>query len=301
MGGKDDVNELNVCGPVRSSWSGKHSRGSTTRPYGAKDSSLSQCLKGDSHAGESSILRSVVLCEDIDGDMEDVKESDNLEHHSPASPSAEETSGPVPFPKVAAQEEFKRRCGGQASGGGAATSFIRRLMVPPHRLSPLRKHWEEIVQPLVEHMKLLVRMNVKRRCVELKMSPKTPEISYLQKGADFVRSFLLGFEIPDGLALLRLDDLFLESFEIKDVKRLVGDHLSRCIGRISGKEGKTKFAIENATRTRIVLADSHIHILGAFQNIKLARDSICALILGSPAGKVYNRLRTVSRRLQERL
>ena len=38
--------------------------------------------------------------------------------------------------------------------------------------------------------------------------------------------------------------------------------MSRCIGRISGEKGKTKFAIENATRTRIVLADTKIHILG---------------------------------------
>lgn len=35
-----------------------------------------------------------------------------------------------------------------------------------------------------------------------------------------------------------------------------------------------------------VLADDKIHIMGSFSNIKLARDAISSLILGSPPGKV---------------
>jgi len=177
---------------------------------------------------------------------------------------------------------------------------MRRIIVPPNRLAPLRENWMQIYEPIVTHLKLQVRMNIKRKAVEIRTSEHTQEAGALQKATDFVRAFVLGFAVNDAIALLRLDDLFIDSFEIHDVKTLRGDNLSRAIGRIVGKDGKTRFTIENTTRTRIVVADTHIHILGSFNNIKVARDSICSLILGSPPGKVYAKLQTVSSRIAER-
>ncbi|KAI7861862.1 pre-rRNA-processing protein PNO1, partial [Spinellus fusiger] len=180
------------------------------------------------------------------------------------------------------------------------TTDKRRIPIPHHRLSPLKRQWLDIYTPLVQHMDLQVRMNVKTRSVDIRNSRTTTDTSALQKGADFVKAYALGFEIEDAMALLRLDDIFLDTFEIKDVKTLHGDHLARAIGRIAGKDGKTKFTIENASKTRIVLADTKIHILGSFQNIKVARDAVVSLILGSPPGKVYATLRTISARMKER-
>ncbi|KZT39692.1 eukaryotic type KH-domain (KH-domain type I) [Sistotremastrum suecicum HHB10207 ss-3] len=183
---------------------------------------------------------------------------------------------------------------------GPTKSEIRRIPIPPHRMTPLKKDWVNIFSPLAELCGLQVRMNTQRRAVEIRTSKHSKEVSALQKGADFVKAYALGFDVNDAIALLRMDDLYLDSFEIKDVKTLHGDHLARAIGRIAGQDGRTKFTIENASRTRVVLADTKIHILGSFQNIKIARDAIVSLILGSPPGKVYAGLRTVGSRLRQR-
>lgn len=177
---------------------------------------------------------------------------------------------------------------------------LRKVPVPPNRYTPLKENWMKIFTPIVEHLHLQVRFNLKTRNVEIKTCKDTTDIGALQKAADFVRAFTLGFEVDDALALVRLDDLYLESFQVTDVKTLKGDHLARAIGRLAGKNGKTKFTIENVTKTRIILADSKVHILGSFQNIKIARRSICNLILGSPPSKVYGTMRTIAARSAER-
>jgi len=146
---------------------------------------------------------------------------------------------------------------------------------------------------------LQVRFNTSSRCVEMKTSQHSLE-GALQKGADFVSAFMMGFEVQDAVALLRLDDLYVESFQVTDVKLLKGDHLSRAIGRVAGQDGKTRFAIENATRTRIVIADQRVHMLGSYANLRMARNAICDLILGAPPGKVYNNMRNVAKRMSER-
>jgi len=68
----------------------------------------------------------------------------------------------------------------------------RSIRVPPHRLTPLQSSWDDILEPLVDHLLLQVRYNPKKRTVELKTSEHTQDIGGLQKGADFVHAFILG-------------------------------------------------------------------------------------------------------------
>lgn len=71
-----------------------------------------------------------------------------------------------------------------------------------------------------------------------------------------------GFNHRDAVAILRLEDLMVDSFDMLTVKRLNGEHLSRAIGRVVGDAGKTKNSLENSTKTRIIVEDHKVHILG---------------------------------------
>ena len=108
---------------------------------------------------------------------------------------------------------------------------MRRVPVPAHRYTPLRENWVKIFKPIVEHLKLQVRFNTRTRHVELRNSKETTDMTHLQKGADFVRAFLLGFDVDDAVALLRLDELFIESFEIEDGQSIA--HADFCVFMIS--------------------------------------------------------------------
>jgi len=83
-------------------------------------------------------------------------------------------------------------------------------------MTPLKDHWEEIVKVIVDTLKLQIRMNLKRKSVEIRTSKQTTETSSLQKAADYIRAYMLGFDLQDAVAILRLDDLFIDSFDIKE-------------------------------------------------------------------------------------
>jgi RNA-binding protein PNO1 len=136
------------------------------------------------------------------------------------------------LPPLIPRPKFKPMTAAAKTGGKVE---YRRVRVPQHRLTPLRAQWENIVSPVVEYLKLQIRFNTKSRSVELKTSEVTEDPGAAQKGQDFLEAFMMGFELQDAVALLRLDDLYVDSFMVTDVKMLHGDHLSRAIGRIAGQ------------------------------------------------------------------
>lgn len=95
-------------------------------------------------AAESSIPTSFP---DGEGDDDLIIEMDDV-------PSSSAPSFP-PLPASAMQTTLK--------------SETRRITIPPHRMTPLKKDWISIFGPLTEILGLQVRMNVQRKCVEVRV------------------------------------------------------------------------------------------------------------------------------------
>ena len=101
-------------------------------------------------------------------------------------------------------------------------------------------------------------------------------------------------------AILKYKDVFIDKFDINEVRKLRPNHMSRAIGRIIGRNGKIKETIEHFSKCKFLLINQRIVLLGCIENIKVARDAICRLIQGSEPNSIFNILKIKSNKLKEK-
>ena len=113
---------------------------------------------------------------DRDHEMNNVPpESDKPTGHSPDQEILIDVDGVDVAPPIEAPSFGPA----PASTGQSLRSETRRVAVPPHRMSPLKKDWVNIFGPLTEILGLQVRMNVQRKGVEMRVRPLDPSLSGL--------------------------------------------------------------------------------------------------------------------------
>lgn len=184
---------------------------------------------------------------------------------------------------------------------GSIPFEMRRVLVPGRRFKGVKNNWMKIYTPIVAQCKLEIRMNLQARAIEVRTCKDTVTPVAIQRAEEFIRAVVLGFSVEDALAILRMDTIYVNCFDIGEVRMLRNAHIGRAIGRITGTNGRIKMNIENITQTRIVVEDKHIRVMGTAENISLARTAISRLIMGSQPAKVCTDLRTVSKKVHERL
>ncbi|CAN8305842.1 unnamed protein product [Cochlearia groenlandica] len=160
--------------------------------------------------------------------------------------------------------------------------FIK-LSVPRIRYFRLSKSWLDVYTPVHDKMKVDMRMDYKSGELELKTRGNdTPRVmsNNLQKCADFVVAVTVGFDMADAISLLGKSEedmdeddvkMYFESIETKDAEIRRREHWSQAIKRVV----KAKPNIEWATRTKIVIEGTMVHIIGSYlANVEIAKRSV---------------------------
>ena len=176
----------------------------------------------------------------------------------------------------------------------------RSVPVPPYRIHVLKENWLGIYSAVVEYGRLQIRFNRRARLVDLRTCPETPDHSALERAACFVKAVVDGFRLEDAVAIIKYRDIFTEEFDLGNIRKLRSSHMSRAIGRVIGREGKTKQSIENFARCKFVLVNQKVTVMGSSESIKIAKDAIGRLVQGSEPGSIFNRLRLISSKLKDR-
>jgi RNA-binding protein PNO1 len=114
----------------------------------------------------------------MDQDNNDEDDDDDDDDAVMIDPSSLSAPTPVTRTPIAEIEAAEQAAGGPSSLVFPAVSHSahinltqrRKVSIPPHRMTPLKRDWIKIYTPLVEECGLQVRMNVHKKWIEMKVS-----------------------------------------------------------------------------------------------------------------------------------
>ncbi|KAM0680830.1 pre-rRNA-processing protein pno1 [Glugoides intestinalis] len=179
-------------------------------------------------------------------------------------------------------------------------THYRSIPIPENKIRLLKQEWLKVYTPIVQLGKLQLRFNHRTKHVEIKACDTTTDLAFLERSITYIQAILDGFKAEDAVTIMKFKDIFTESFNIQDIRKLKNSHLSRAIGRIIGRDGRIKESIENFSKCKFILRGERISLMGCEENIRIAKDAIGRLVQGSEPTSIFNRLRIISTKLKDK-
>ncbi len=145
-----------------------------------------------------------------------------------------------------------------------------------------------------ERMRLLNRTSCKRDLkefldVDIEINDDIEikgEALQVNRAKEILRAFGRGFLFKECLDLLD-EDYLLDMVNINEFSGKAKERLMTLRGRIIGKNGITKKAIEKAVNVKMCVYGKTVSLIGKWENLKKAREAVEMLLAGSKHTTVY--------------
>jgi ribosomal RNA assembly protein len=151
--------------------------------------------------------------------------------------------------------------------------------------------------------KLMVELEIDSDAgdVNITLSEKATDPSTLFRAKDVVTALGRGFSPEHAFRLVRDEDVALELIDLRGVFGKSESDLKRVKGRIIGQNGKTRRIIEELTDANVAVYGHTVGIIGALDQVEIAKEAIQMLVKGSMHSTVYRFLHRKRRELKKKM
>ncbi len=160
------------------------------------------------------------------------------------------------------------------------------LTIPKNRVGVLIGPKGSVKKEIEERGKVKLQIDSETGEVTIIPNSETDDPLLLLKTQNVVKAIARGYT-PQKAMFLFNDGYFLDVISLKQFVHNNKAALTRIRSRLIGTKGKTRKTLEKLTKTSIVIMGSTVSIIGKYENMMLAKESILMIINGADQNKVY--------------
>ncbi|MBS3814974.1 MAG: RNA-processing protein [Hadesarchaea archaeon] len=171
---------------------------------------------------------------------------------------------------------------------------VRHLRIPKERVGSAIGPDGEVKKQLEDKSGAEISFDSETGEVEIKATDENPLKALTVR--DVIKAIGRGFSPERALTLFN-NDMYLEIIDITSYASS-DKAKSRLKGRVIGREGKTRKAIEENAEVYVSIYGKTIGIIGGPDRLQIAREAILMLLDGAPHAAVYNFLEEKGREIK---
>jgi ribosomal RNA assembly protein len=175
-------------------------------------------------------------------------------------------------------------------------AFVR---IPKERVGVLIGPEGKVKHDIEERLQVKLEIESEAGGVGIILDEKSTDPSLLLRAKDVVTAIGRGFAPDQAFRLIRNEENIFDLIDLRVIFGRSDSDMTRIKSRIIGMNGKTRHNIEELTEVDMVVYGHTVGLIGTFEQVDTARNSVQMIIQGSEHHTVYNFLQKRRRELKK--